>query len=196
MKSKIKIPKKNEFSFATIAISLVAFLLFCMSLHGLLTEPTNNLAGITGTKVKIIFTVCMLLIPVLGLIFSLYLNNRYYNPKFRTTEVRSLMGMLALGEGKIYEVVDDHIINFHLLLRCRGFGEEVYYINLQVPEEEVEYFDFRKKIGIIGNQRLSAISFHRIARQSEDEKKFRVGYKFWTLKSEKGLLFSVPSLTC
>lgn len=197
-KKKIKIPKKNEFGLSVAAISVMALMLFCLSLSNLLTEPVNNLSGIAGTKFNIVFTIIMILIPMFALVFSLYLSNRYYNPKFRTIEVRSLIEMLALGEGKLYEVMDDHVIGFNLRLRYRelGSGEE-YYVNLQVPDDEVKFFSFEeKRRELLGEQPLKGISFHRIPHKSEGDGPMHVGYKFWTINSKAEYMLHAHNIMC
>ncbi len=190
MNQKIKIPKKGDFGIYIILgtlsfiISLAYAFLIIKEFPERAIKPFS-LYFILGTIIPgpIIWILCY---------YNFY---KYYSPKFRTIEARSLMDMLALGEGKIYEVMDEHVTGFNLRLRYKELdSSEEYYVNLQVPDNEVNFFDFQKKLELLQEpdcnhkQNLQAISFYRIPLT------FHVGYRFWVLKSKEELLFSVENL--
>ncbi len=181
MKPKIKIPEKVNFGIFILLPSIVFLLSIIITYNLWKNYPKNNITPHDLLKV----ICCMMPLPVV--LITKYVNLYcYYAPKFRTIEVRSLVDMLALGEGKIYHVLNDHVIGFNLLLKYRELGSsEEYYINLQVPDNEVEFFYFEKKRReLLGDQSLRGISFYKMPPRVEGEVLVHVGYKFWTYNSK------------
>lgn len=191
MNRKIKIPKKGDFGIYIILgtlsfiISLAYAFLIIKEFPERAIKPLS-LYFILGTIIPgpIIWILCY---------YNLY---KYYSPKFRTIEARSLMDMLALGEGEVYEVLNEHPVRSNLFLRKKDFySKEYFYVRLQIPESEVSFTDFAKRVESFKSPnskyalKIKGISFHKIEREVEGKTESHIEYKFWALKSEKEILY-------
>lgn len=173
MKPKIKIPKK-DYDTSWFIVSVLAFLVVAFTIVENIKTKTPDFSALA--------MVCFCSAFFLPIVFYYRNRYRYYAPRFRTIEIRSLKEMCDFHQ--LMYIANDDFIGFHLLLRAKDFRDE-FFVNLSVPDEEVDFFEFCKQKETFQKDygRIIAISFLMTHPNGDELIPKRPAYKFWGAKA-------------